>query len=153
NMLAAYQAGDDLHVLTAQRVLGSQDVTKEQRQLAKALNFGLLYGMGSKGFQRYAKAKYALDLSEDQANAYRMGFFKAYPGLAAWHRRVKQHHASETRTLAGRRCLLDRDAYDTFRLNAPVQGTGADGLKLALALLWERRHEAPGACVVLVVHD
>jgi DNA polymerase-1 len=153
NMLAAYQAGEDLHTLTAQRVLGMDSVSKEQRQLAKALNFGLLYGMGSRGFQRYAKAKYALDLSEDQANAYRMAFFNAYPGLADWHRRVKQQHATETRTLAGRRCLLGKDAYDTFRLNAPVQGTGADGLKLALALLWERRDEAPGARIVLVVHD
>jgi DNA polymerase-1 len=153
NMLAAYQAGHDLHTLTARRVLGMETVNKEQRQLAKALNFGLLYGMGSKGFQGYAKAKYALDLSEDQANAYRMAFFKAYPGLAAWHRRVKQGHAAETRTLAGRRCLLHKEAYDTFRLNAPVQGTGADGLKLALALLWERREQAPGAFVVLVVHD
>jgi DNA polymerase-1 len=42
---------------------------------------------------------------------------------------------------------------DRQRLNTPVQGTGADGLKLALALLWERRHEAPGAFPVLAVHD
>jgi DNA polymerase-1 len=40
-----------------------------------------------------------------------------------------------------------------LRLNSPVQGTGADGLKVALALLWERRAQAPGACPVLVVHD
>jgi DNA polymerase-1 len=57
----------------------------------------------------------------------------------------------ETRTLAGRR----RPGVVRFseKLNIPVQGTGADGLKLGLALLWERRHECPGAYPVLAVHD
>jgi DNA polymerase-1 len=49
--------------------------------------------------------------------------------------------------------LLARDSPDTWRLNTPVQGTGADGLKSALALLWERRAEVPGAFPVAVVHD
>jgi DNA polymerase-1 len=53
-MLDAYSRGDDLHALTARRVLGVEQVTKEQRQLAKAINFGLLYGMGVKSFQAYA---------------------------------------------------------------------------------------------------
>jgi DNA polymerase-1 len=57
----------------------------------------------------------------------------------------------ETRTLAGRR-RQDVRRY-TEKLNTPVQGTGADGLKLALALLWERRAECPGAFPVLAVHD
>lgn len=59
----------------------------------------------------------------------------------------------ETRTLTGRRRLLDDRTPDTHRFNTPVQGTGADGLKLALALLWERRGQAPGAFPVLAVHD
>ena len=56
-MLAAYQAGQDLHALTCCHVLGVTEVTKEQRQLAKAINFGLLYGMGARGFCLYAKAR------------------------------------------------------------------------------------------------
>jgi DNA polymerase-1 len=59
--------------------------------------------------------------------------------------------AVETRTLAGRgRAGVTRFAE---KLNTPVQGTGADGFKLALALLWERRHQCPGAFPVLAVHD
>src|SRR5262249_45375111 len=56
NMLAAYQSGADLHLLTAQRVLGKQEVSKADRQLAKALNFGLLYGMGAPSLARYARS-------------------------------------------------------------------------------------------------
>jgi DNA polymerase-1 len=134
-------------------VLGIQEVTKQHRQLAKALNFGLLYGMGAKGFRVYARSNYGLDLSEEEAGRYGQAFFRNYPGLAAWHRRVGRSgkHMVETRTLAGRRRLgVERW---TEKLNTPVQGTGADGLKLALALLWERRGEVPGASPVLVVHD
>jgi DNA polymerase I len=152
-LLAAYQRGDDLHTMTARNVLGIADVTKEHRQLAKALNFGLLYGMGARGFRQYAKGQYGLDLSEADAHRYRTAFFKSYPGLAQWHRRVRSQRVTETRTLAGRRRLLDAKTPDTQRLNTPVQGTGADGLKLALALLWERRTQAPGAFPVLAVHD
>jgi DNA polymerase-1 len=66
---------------------------------------------------------------------------------------VRRQHALETRTLTGRRRRLTTKDSDTRRLNTPVQGTGADGLKQALALLWERRHQCPGAFPVLVVHD
>jgi DNA polymerase I-like protein with 3'-5' exonuclease and polymerase domains len=152
-LLEAYQRGDDLHTRTARNVLGIEDVTKQHRQLAKALNFGLLYGMGGKGFQRYAKSQYGLELTEGDAGRYRDAFFKTYPGLATWHRRVRATKVTETRTLVGRRRLLTGKTPDTHRLNTPVQGTGADGLKLALALLWERRDQAPGAFPVLAVHD
>jgi DNA polymerase-1 len=152
-MLEAYGRGDDLHILTARRVLGLDSVTKEHRQLAKALNFGLPYGMLAQGFRVYARSQYGLDLTLEQAEQYRRAFFTTYPGLEAWHRRVKQEHASETRTLAGRRRLLGAQTSDTLRLNSPVQGAGADGLKLALALLWERRKQCPGALPVLAVHD
>jgi len=152
-LLEAYQHGEDLHLRTARTVLGISEVSKEHRQLAKALNFGLLYGMGVDGFRDYAKSQYAVQLSEEQARQYRQAFFKSYPGLAAWHRRIGQtrNQAIETRTLTGRR----RSNVHRFteKLNTPVQGSGADGIKLALALLWERRSEMPGTFPVLVVHD
>jgi DNA polymerase-1 len=149
-LLAAYQRGEDLHTLTARQVLGIADVTKEHRQLAKALNFGLLYGMGAKGFRNYARANYRLELTEDQAAGYREAFFKAYSGLRRWHRSVGDK-LRDTRTLTGRRAL--RVEQFNEKLNLPVQGTGADGLKKALALLWERRAECPTAVPVLAVHD
>jgi DNA polymerase-1 len=149
-LLDAYRRGDDLHTITARSVLGIAEVTKEHRQLAKALNFGLLYGMGARGFRQYAKAHYGQALSEADAHRYRAAFFKSYPGLAAWHRSIPQTPI-DTRTLAGRR--LRNVTRFTEKLNAPIQGSGADGLKLALALLWERRQEAAGDFPVLAVHD
>jgi hypothetical protein len=78
--------------------------------------------------------------------------FECY--LESWHddeRRIWQRGEPETHTLTGRRCRGVERLTD--RLNAPVQGTAADGLKLALALLWERRAECPEAVPVLVCHD
>jgi DNA polymerase-1 len=153
NMLAAYQSGQDLHTLTAQRLLGKQEVTREDRQVAKSANFGLLYGMGARGYRNYAKSKFGVEMTEAQATAYREAFFTAYPGLRKWHRCAGHSgdRAIETHTLVGRRRLEVQQF--TEKLNTPVQGTGADGLKLALALLWESRDQVPGAFPVLAVHD
>jgi DNA polymerase-1 len=154
-MIDAYTKGEDLHTLTAASILGkaAADVNRDDRQLAKAVNFGLLFGQRWKGLKQYAKSNYGLALTDRQAREYRSRFFQAYPALAAWHRQVERQHDQESRTLAGRRRLFERKNPDTWRLNSPVQGTGADGLKLALALLWENRHACPGACPVLVIHD
>jgi DNA polymerase-1 len=152
-LLEAYRRGEDLHTLTARLVLGKETVTKEDRQLAKALNFGLLYGMGAKRFRDYAANDYGVEMTLEQAQEMRAAFFRAYPGLAKWHRKAgaSGKNAVETRTLAGRR-RLNVQRF-TEKLNTPDQGTGADGLKMVLALLWERRHEVPGAFPVLIVHD
>jgi DNA polymerase-1 len=153
-MLSAYTEGRDLHTLTAQNLTGCKDVSKDDRKLAKAVNFGLLYGMGSKGLQSYALRSYGVQMSPEEAALYRRRFFQTYPGLKRWHeneRRAWLCGETETRTLTGRR-RMDVGRL-TDRLNAPVQGTGADSLKLALALLWERRGECPGAVPVLVCHD
>jgi DNA polymerase-1 len=152
-MLDAYVRGEDLHLATARMVLGVENPTKEQRQIAKSLNFGLLYGMGAKGFRQYARSQYGVALSEQEAGRYRSAFFKTYPGLASWHQIVRRLRAAESRTLAGRRRLFDDKAPDTQRLNTPVQGTGADGLKAALALLWCRQDAVPGTFPALAVHD
>lgn len=149
-MLKAYRSGEDLHILTARAITGREDVTREERQLAKALNFGLLYGMGADGLRVYAGSQYGVPLTDPQARAYRDAFFRAYPGLRRWHRSHREGEA-ETRTLLGRRCL--QVSRYTEKLNLPVQGSGADGLKLALALLWERRAKCPGAFPILACHD
>jgi DNA polymerase-1 len=153
-MLSAYAEGHDLHTLTAKSFTGREEVTKDDRKLAKAVNFGLLYGMGAKGLQSYALRSYGVEMSPEEATLYRKRFFQTYPGLKRWHdneRRAWLHGGTETRTLIGRR-RMDVERL-TDRLNAPVQGTAADGLKLALALLWECRDECPGAVPVLVCHD
>jgi DNA polymerase-1 len=149
-MVAAFQRGDDLHELTARRVLGKDHVTKSDRQAAKALNFGLLYGMGAQTLRQHAAQNYGVRLSQDEAEDARNRFFDTYPGLRAWHHRAGNGRP-ETRTILGRR-RLGVERY-TEKLNSPVQGSGADGLKAALALLWETREQAPGAVPVLCVHD
>jgi DNA polymerase I len=153
-MLSAYTEGRDLHTLTAQSLTESEEIRKDDRKLAKAVNFGLLYGMGAKGLQAYALRSYGVEMSTEEAAHYRRRFFKSYPGLKRWHdneRRTWQCRETETRTVTGRRRMDVQRLTD--RLNAPVQGTGTDGLKLALALLFERRGECPAAMPVLVCHD
>jgi DNA polymerase I len=153
-MLSAYAEGRDLHALTAQNLTGRKEVSKDDRKLAKAVNFGLLYGMGANGLRTYALRSYGVAMSSEEAALSRRRFFETYPGLKKWHdreRRAWRHGNTETRTLTGRRRTNVEKLTD--RLNAPVQGTAADGLKLALALLWERRGECPGAVSVLVCHD
>jgi len=149
-LIAAFERGDDLHTVTAQTVLGKTEVTKADRQAAKAVNFGLLYGMGGPGLRRYAADEYGVSWSGDEAEAVRSAFFAQYRGLRAWHSR-QPRGLVDTRTVAGRRRLgVDRF---TEKLNTPVQGSAADGMKAALGLLWETRHQAPSAAPVLVVHD
>jgi DNA polymerase-1 len=153
-MLSAYAQSRDLHTLTAQNLTGREDISKDDRKLAKAVNFGLLYGMGAKGLQSYALRSYGVEMSLGEATLYRRCFFETYTGLKRWHdaeRRAWLRGHAEIRTLTGRRRMDVQRLTD--RLNSPVQGTGADGLKLALALLWERRGECPGAVPVLVCHD
>jgi DNA polymerase-1 len=152
-MLEAYRNGEDLHTLTAKGITGKDEVTKADRQTAKAVNFGLLFGLGARGLQSYAAAEYGLELTQVQAEQYRRRFFETYPGLKQWHCREGSSTAKECRTILGRRRILDDKTPYTHRLNSPVQGSEADGAKLAMALLWERREQCPGAFPVLFVHD
>jgi DNA polymerase-1 len=152
-MIEAFRRGEDLHLLTARQILGKSEVSKSDRQLAKALNFGLLYGMGANALRAYANANYGVDLADAQAQEYRRAFFRTYPGLASWHAAVGRsgNEPVEGRTLLGRRKL--GITHFTEKLNMPVQGAGADGLKLALALMWEQREQCRDAVPVLAVHD
>src|SRR5512135_190834 len=149
-MLEAFRQGQDLHTLTAQQVLGRDRVTAEDRQAAKALNFGLQYGMEAPRLKAYARSQYGVELSDEAAAEYHRRFFAAHPGLK--HRRDHLQRGSiTTRTVIGRRRL--NVTSRNMKLNTPVQGSGADGLKAALALLWERQDDCPGAYPILAVHD
>lgn len=136
-LLAAFASAVDVHSLTAQQVMGRQEVSRADRQAAKAVGFGLTYGMGATGLRRYAKASYGVEMTEEDAAAYRERFFEAYSGLRAWHRR-QPGHAIATRTLGGRRSQAI--VRHTHKLNSPVQGTGADMLEAAMG-----RSSRPGA--------
>ena len=153
-MLETFREGGDVHATTARSITGKEEITKEERKLAKAVNFGLIFGQGAEALRNYAKNNYGVEMTRSEAERYRSRFFGTYEGIARWHVRTSariDRGEYETRTLTGR-WRRDVRSY-TEHLNAPVQGTAADGMKLALALLWERREECPEAVPVLAVHD
>ena len=152
-MLEAYREGKDLHGMTARSVTGREEISEGERKLAKAVNFGLIFGQGAEGLRNYARNSYGVEMSLSQAESYRERFFEAYPAVRTWHRKEgKSFDAGDktARSLTGRRRRVGRF---TEKVNHPVQGTAADGMKMALALLWERRDECPGAVPILAVHD
>jgi DNA polymerase-1 len=152
-MIEAFKNDEDLHELTAKQVLNKTEITRDERQLGKTLNFGLTFGMGAEKFASYARQSYGVEMTLDEAKAYRRRFFAAYQGLRNWHRRIGEFgdRPIAVWTRGGRR--IQNIVRFNEKLNFGVQGTAADGIKTALALLWERRHECPNACPVLAVHD
>jgi DNA polymerase-1 len=158
-LIAAYREGRDVHALTAEAVLGvklNELVAEERSQArtkAKAIAFGFLYGMGAATFREYALSSYGTLFSQEEAQAFRSRFLETYPGIAAWQ--MSQGNSSgDVWTRGGRRRLFAGNGREYCRrLNTPVQGLGADGLKRALALLFQTRHEVPSAAPVLVIHD
>lgn len=113
NMLSAYRNGDDLHRLTASRILNisPDEITKMQRTCAKAVNFGFIYGQKEAGFISVAKNDYGLGISFEEAQIYRNAFFASYPKIASWHQEVADsiRKTGSIRTLNGweRRFILE----------------------------------------------
>lgn len=160
-MLQAYLDGIDLHCVTGARLAGipldvflgmektDPKAFKAIRQLAKAGNFGLIYGMGVEGFQSYAYWNYGVELSLEQAAEHHGGFFKLYNRLPDWHekyRTIAELHG-EVRSPLGRvrHLPMIRSANKMLRskagrqaINSPVQGTLSDMSLWAAAILWQR---------------
>ena len=127
-------------------------VTAEERQSAKAVNFGLIYSMGAEGLRGYAKVVYNVDLSLEEAKRFKDTFFKSYSGIAEWHRSTNSKAANEAKTLGGRRRKWQSAAKITELVNTPVQGTSADITKKALSLLPHRLANTGGR-IIGTVHD
>ena len=127
-------------------------MTNQERQAAKAVNFGLLFAMGAGGLHGYAKHSYGVDMTFEQATEFRNRFFKAYTGVDKWHRGLKRNPPKESRTLAGRKLTFSPNAGLAVWSNAPVQGTGADISKKALGLLTTRL-QGTDTHIIGVVHD
>lgn len=154
-MLEAYKKNMDLHALTASLIANKpvDNITKQERQAAKAVNFGLIYAMGARGLQGYAKSVYGIDLSLEEAELFRNRFFSAYRGIAKWHERMKKAtDVKESRTLGGRRILFGKQPGITALLNIPVQGTAADIVKRALGMLVPVTKRLGGS-IIATVHD
>ena len=153
-MISAYQKSEDLHLLTASLVANKsmEDITPQERQAAKAVNFGLIFGMGAPGLQQYAQQNYGVNMSLEQATEFRERFFKAYTGISRWHQSIKAHLPKEGRTLAGRKFVYYEKGGLPGYYNTPIQGTAADIVKKALGLLIER-FIGTDVYIVGIVHD
>jgi DNA polymerase I-like protein with 3'-5' exonuclease and polymerase domains len=139
-MLAAFKARKDLHRSTAATVLSKKvaEVTKDDRQLAKAVNFGFLYGQRADGFRTYARTEYAITLSLEEATDLRSKFFARYRGLAEWHQAAWEkanQGVNEAHTILGRLlCAQGERLWDLFQLHTSyrVSGSAADVIKTGM---------------------
>lgn len=139
-----FQDGQDAHYATASLIMGKpkDQILKDERQMAKPVNFGFIYGMMPAKLVLYALGNYGVPMTEKQATKFRTKYFskdEGYYGVKLWHERelrdVKRSLIS--RTMSGRLRYLEPDAHNEI-LNTPVQGTGADGLKIALREMHNR---------------
>jgi DNA polymerase-1 len=158
-LLHAYEKGLDVHRMTAASVLGKavEHVTPEERSLAKAIAFGLLFGMGGRQLAIYARSSYGVGITVSEADRVRRRFFETYPDLARWQRdQVAEARATGSCvTPMGRvRNFVheDNDNFYTAAMNTPIQGAEAEVLYAALALLPDAL-ESHGAYLLNAVHD
>lgn len=158
-MTEVFLEGRDPHRATAATLTGKpeHEVTSHERKLAKAVNFGFLFGMGADRFRDYARTGYGVELDAAEAKRAREAFFATFPGIAAWHRRVadlcRKGGTVVVRTALGRRKRFEPDRISVpAALNIPVQGTAAEGFKRAMIRL-QPELAALGGRGVLVVHD
>jgi DNA polymerase I-like protein with 3'-5' exonuclease and polymerase domains len=154
----AFNSGADLHKVTAAQVFGVplEGVTKEQRDFAKRLNFGVVYGIGAQRFSTMT------GLSLTDAEDILRRYFATYRQLDAWLRDAAQRAVRErtARTASGRLARFRFDSEDRQAVslaqrngkNTPIQGSSADILKRALRLLHDELRDT-SACIVNIVHD
>lgn len=160
-LLEAFRRGDDIHRATAAEIFGAdqQSVTPEQRRSAKAINFGLIYGMSAFGLARQ------LNVDRDAAQAYMDLYFARYPGVKALMDGTRERAAQSgyVETLFGRRLYLPeinasnrqrRQYAERAAINAPMQGTAADIIKLAMLRVarWLDASDE-GIRMIMQVHD
>ena len=160
-LLQAFAEGRDIHRATAAEVFGAdlQRVSDEQRRSAKAINFGLIYGMSAFGLARQ------LGIERGAAQEYVDLYFQRYPGVRDFMDRIRKdaHDKGYVETLFGRRLYLPeigarnaqrRAAAERTAINAPMQGTASDIIKRAMLAVdgWIRTEE-PGVRMIMQVHD
>jgi DNA polymerase-1 len=153
NMYKQLKDGEDLHTSMAQSVSGKQDIDKDERIKAKAINFGFVFGMSAPSFQEYAFVNFGVTTTDEEAKYTRDKYFIKYPSIGKYHKYVwnevkKGSYVYET--ALGRRV---KPKLGTDGINGPVQGSGAETTKLAVHYMVK---ETNGAClkyIINVVHD
>ncbi len=161
-MMEAFHKGQDIHATTAAAIydVPIEQVTKQQRRHAKAINFGLIYGMSPFGLTR------ATDLTLAEAENFVKEYFKEFPGVKAWldKTRIEAAQTGSVETLLGRKRYFPnlkagtnfamRQREEREAINAPIQGTAADIIKIAMVRLPDALRKAGlKAQMLLQVHD
>lgn len=142
-MKLIFQTGGDIHSETASFILGKPIhlLTKEERKMAKAVNFGLLYGMGWPKLVIYARDNYGVDMTDAEARAFRVRYFETYAALPKWHERQRRcvRAFEQVVSLSGRIRHLPgigssdkgvRAEAERQGINSPVQGFGSGDMKV-----------------------
>jgi DNA polymerase-1 len=160
-LLRAFASGEDIHRATAAEVFGRkiEEVTGNERRAAKAINFGLMYGMSAFGLAKQ------LGIARGEAQDYIALYFSRYPGVRDFMERTRQEARERgfVETVFGRRLYLEniaarnaglRAGAERAAINAPMQGTAADIIKRAMVTIdgWLEAHRAQ-ALMVMQVHD
>lgn len=161
NFIDAFKRGQDIHARTAAEVFGIplDEVTPELRRHAKAVNFGIVYGISDFGLARN------LHISRKEAGDYISRYFERYPGVRAFMDKVvaEAHETGYVTTMFGRRRELpaiksrnfnQRMLAERMAMNTPIQGTAADVIKLAMIAAYRKLREAGvKSRILLQVHD
>ena len=159
-LINAFTQGKDIHRSTAAEIFGValDEVTSEQRRNAKAINFGLIYGMSAFGLSRQ------LGIGRADAQSYMDLYFKRYPGVQTFMHDIREKAKAQgyVETLFGRRLYLPdinssngmrRKAAERVAINAPMQGTAADIIKRAMIQLDLKLQNDPDIEMIMQVHD
>ncbi len=160
SMKDAFVSGQDIHSRTASEVfdIPLNQIESSHRRAAKAINFGLIYGISAFGLARN------LNISRSEAQSHMERFFNRYPGVAEYMERCKQqaHDTGYVETLYGRRLYLPeindrngsrRQAAERVAINAPLQGTAADIIKLAMIDIHQQIEGQHALRMIMQVHD
>ncbi len=161
NMINAFMSGEDIHTATAAQVfdMPKDMITPLLRSRAKAVNFGIVYGIGAFSLSK------DIGVTRKEADSYIKGYLAAYPGVAEYMERVIERAKDDgfVTTLFGRRRYLPelkasnhmvRSFGERVARNAPIQGTAADIIKIAMIKVYARlKKELPTAKLILQIHD
>ncbi|WLT06727.1 DNA polymerase I [Gilliamella apis] len=162
SLLSAFADDKDIHRVTASEVLSKPeaDVTAEERRRAKAVNFGLIYGMSAFGLSKQ------INLPRKEAQFYIDRYFERYPGVQAYMEETRQLATQQgyVETLSGRRLYLpkiisgngiEKRGAERAAINAPMQGTAADIIKTAMIKMseWIKNQPTGNIRMVMQVHD
>ncbi|GHQ38011.1 DNA polymerase I [Helicobacter pylori] len=156
DLMDAFLKGRDIHLETSKALFG-EDLAKEKRSIAKSINFGLVYGMGSK------KLSETLNISLNEAKSYIEAYFKRFPSIKDYLNRMKEEilKTSKAFTLLGRYRVFDFTGVNDYvkgnylreGVNAIFQGSASDLLKLGMLKVSERFKNNPSVRLLLQVHD